>query len=801
MKEINQTMKIPRKNLLWIILISLFGCTIYFQTYNYNYTADDGIYSYFNKATQQGLKGVDDLFAYGSMNFINTNPSNAATYRPFTLLTFALEKHIFGEFNPTNGHVFNIILYFFVLLVIGLLLSKIFTLKDIPIVIPLLILILYAVHPLHVEVVASIKSRDTLLSCLFAFTAIYYWLINSNKLTPWKKLITGFLFFIALLSKEESLTFIAVTFLISWYFLNINFTKSLKQSIPFIVTGGIYIIIRQVVLDSPTTDFNNILNNIIYITQGQERLATNLYIYLYYIKLLIFPHPLSWDYSFNQIAIKTMSNGWVLLSFIFFVGLAYFAIKGFRKKTVISFAILFYLSTFSIFSNFIPSITIGATMAERFMFIPSLGFFIILVYGLYLILLKFNVRKVLPSLLLIVLPFIIAYTVKSITRVPVWQDNLALFKSGINDSPKSWRTHLFFADELRQRAVNLSKDTLTVETSRDSSNLVFQKSVFHFKKSYSIIEGKAKGLYYLQALGECYLNLKDTAAAKEAFQKAVESPKLYFGLFHLGMISFNEKDYQSAIDYYQKALKANSPDFFSTNRNLALSYQMLNDYNNAIKFYEKALKYGKSDEINSSLSFCYLSIGNLEKAKSLNPKIKNVSEEEIIFLKSMTNGNVAYKSNNYVLARQYFEKCNSVFNKYGGATKYPEFLNAFAHTLLQTNDISRAKAIFKQVSDKNPKNYFALKNIGFISFQYEKKYEQAIQYYNQSLQANSPDYFQSYSNLGTLYLVKKQHDKAIENYELALKYGSSQTILNNLVLLWKSKGNQEKIAYYQALSK
>ncbi len=164
----------------------------------------------------------------------------------------------------------------------------------------------------------------------------------------------------------------------------------------------------------------------------------------------------------------------------------------------------------------------------------------------------------------------------------------------------------------------------------------------------------------------------------------------------------------------------------------------------------------------------------------------------------MESGNLAYRNNNFSTTRQYFENCFLNFEKYGGSSKYPEFLSAYAHCLLESADISRAKTIFKQVIFENPKNYFALKNLGFIAFQFDKNYTQAIHYYNLSIQANSPDYFQSYSNLGTIHLVINQTNKAIEYYELALKYGSSQMVLTHLFLLWKTKGDQESSEYYQA---
>jgi tetratricopeptide (TPR) repeat protein len=57
----------------------------------------------------------------------------------------------------------------------------------------------------------------------------------------------------------------------------------------------------------------------------------------------------------------------------------------------------------------------------------------------------------------------------------------------------------------------------------------------------------------------------------------------------------------------------------------------------------------------------------------------------------------------------------------------------------------------------------------------------------------------TYENLGTTYWQLNQIDKAIENYENALKFGQSTAIVNYLIDLWKYKGNAEKVTYYQLL--
>ena len=118
---------------------------------------------------------------------------------------------------------------------------------------------------------------------------------------------------------------------------------------------------------------------------------------------------------------------------------------------------------------------------------------------------------------------------------------------------------------------------------------------------------------------------------------------------------------------------------------------------------------------------------------------------------------------------------------------------------LNLNQIASAKTIFNRVIQVEPKNYYALVNLGDIAFHLEKNYVQAANYFSRCLDTKSPDYFKTYSNLAASYLMQNQTDKAIENYENALRYGSSPSVLNNLYSLWKSKGNQEKMEYYQSL--
>lgn len=792
--------RFPSKHIRWVLLVAFLGSAIYFQTYNYNYTQDDVIYTIENSATKKGIDGLADIFTHGSLFYYVLEPTNTGVYRPLTLFTFCIEFEVFRTFDPKNGHSINIILYFLVLVFAGLVLVRVFKTRKIPLPVPLLILALYALHPIHTEVVASVKGRETLLCALFVFLALYLWLRNVAKQSFLLKIAIGLIFFLGLLSKEEGITFVAVAFLISYIFLSKSIEGSLKEAIPFFIATVVFLLIRYIVLDQSIETYNSTLNNVIYSLQGPDRFATNLYVYLYYIWLLIFPFPLSIDYSYSQITPKTFSDIWVILSLLFFIFLLITSLKGFWRKTVIGFGILFYLCTFSVFSNLTEGITIGATIGERFMFLPSLGFCIVFVYSAYWLAKKMN-YKLASSLLVIFLPISMIYAAKSYSRTKVWSDNITLFKSAIKTAPKSWRVHNNLAEAARSKAIRMENDTSASKPKVDSILYWNQLARKEYELAFDIIKGLNTAPYqsYLN-YGELLFKLKDTTGAKSVFQKVTTLSLNPSAAWHnLGTIAFYERDFVSAVNYYQRALISNGPTYFSTYKYLGSSYLMLQDYNNAIKAYENALRYGKDAEITSNLSMLYANTGNLDKAISIGVNNGTGSAEEIKYKGLMNAGNIAFNQGKYREAINYLNKCESYYHQNGGYKAFPEYLVTLGRSYLKLNEMGDAKIIFNKVMKEDPRNFIALQNLGTIAYQYEKNYVKATEYFNMCLHANSPDLYFTYSSLGFLYWIQNMPDQAIQNFESALKYNYSKDIINNLYKLWSLKGNQEKVKYYQDL--
>ena len=205
-------------------IIFLFAVAIYFNTLWNNYALDDSVMIWQNKFTLKGLSGIKDLFTHDSLTGFwgekGSQMVSGGRYRPLSLLTFAFEVNFFG-LNPKVSHGVNVLLFASTcLLLYHLLLSLIPNKKDRPfyLSIPFIATMIYAGHPIHTEVVANIKGRDEIMGLLFSLLTLFISL-RYVKLQKPLDLVWGTLcFFLALLSKENAITFIAIIPLTYFFF-------------------------------------------------------------------------------------------------------------------------------------------------------------------------------------------------------------------------------------------------------------------------------------------------------------------------------------------------------------------------------------------------------------------------------------------------------------------------------------------------------------------------------------------------------------------------------------------------------
>jgi tetratricopeptide (TPR) repeat protein len=342
--------------------------------------------------------------------------------------------------------------------------------------VPFVTILIFIVHPIHTEVVANIKGRDEILSLLGALIAVLFslkYLQNQKKLY----LVLSFIFFsIALFSKEVAITFLAIIPIAIYFFREKQGVKNVFiVIIPIVVASIIYFYVRGKVIGGFSFETGTeLMNNSFLGMTVSERFATVFYTLLLYLKLIIIPHPLTYDYYPYHIPIMTWGNIWPIISFIVYLFLGIYAILGLKKKGIVAFGIFFFLITLSPMSNIL--FPIGVFMNERFVFTASIGIIIILAYVV-----SYKLPNKVKNTVLIqyfLLTVLLVYSVKTISRNSVWKNDFTLFTNDVNTSVNSAKSNTAAGGILIEEATKPGNEKVKKE--------YLEKSIKYLRKAIDI---------------------------------------------------------------------------------------------------------------------------------------------------------------------------------------------------------------------------------------------------------------------------------------------------------------------------
>ncbi len=567
----------------WIILA--FGFLLYANTLTHEYTQDDAIVIYDNMYTTQGVAGIPGLLKYDTFKgFFKVEGKDklvsGGRYRPFTPLMFAIEWQLFKRPKKDDngkvekdangntlyqayfiGHFINGLLYGLTGIVLYLLLLQILVSrfgKDFACFVALLTSIIFIAHPIHTEAVANIKGRDEIMTLLGSLAALYYsWRAYKEEKTIFS-IIAAILFFIALLSKENAITFLAVVPLTFYFFSKADFGAIAKHTAPLFAAAIVFLAIRFSILGTSMGPLSmELMNNPylkiegnqwVHFTAG-EKMATIMYTLGYYVKLLLVPHPLTHDYYPRHIDIMSFGDWQVLLSLAFYGVIGFFAVRGLAKKDLISYGILFFLLTTSIISNIV--FPVGTNMSERFMFMPSVGFCLILAVLAWRWAAQKDKLGNLQMVMGVAAIFIVLLSAKTVMRNMVWKDNYTLFTTDIKTSQNS------------VKLLNAAGAETSINAAKKTNEAVRNKEL-------------QESLVYLE--------------------RAVELHPTYKNAFlQLGNVNNYLKNYDKSIQYYQKVLSLDQNDQNGFN-NLGITYREAGKFFGEKGNMQKAMTYLKKAE-------------------------------------------------------------------------------------------------------------------------------------------------------------------------------------------------------------
>ncbi len=571
------------------IILAFIAFIIYSNTFKHEYAFDDMMAIVSNDYVQQGFAGIGDIMtkdAYQSY-LEHKNGGNqlaGGRYRPLSLVTFAIEQQFFGTNAPEDPgkvgsrkpeveaklisdmhtrHVINVLLYALSVVVLLYFLRKVIF-PESP-VIAFLTALLFTIHPLHTEVVANVKSRDEILSVLFI--ALTFIQAFKYKETGKKKdMIWGLVaFFLALLSKEYAVTLIALLPLSFYLLKKETIAQSFKSAAPFAIPFVVYMMLR---LSSVTAAAEgaeaDIMNNPYLYATGLQKIATEIMVLFNYLKLLVFPHPLTADYSFNQIPYTDFGNPIVLLSLGIHIALITTMCYLFIKRHILCFAIAIYLANLSLVSNIL--FNIGAPMGERLVYHSSIGFAMAVAYLLYRGLGTIKPANVSNAILAGLMIVVVALSgFKTLDRNQAWKNNNTLFFTDVKTSPNSVLVNTNAGSACMSYGKENRADTA-------KSREWFGKGVTYFSKAISINKGH---MLAYQNRGLCYFNMGNpdraladwdtvrTHAPNHAdLAKYLDAAGRYF--FSQGMKFNKENNTGDAIAAFRKAADAapNVPDIW-----------------------------------------------------------------------------------------------------------------------------------------------------------------------------------------------------------------------------------------------
>jgi protein O-mannosyl-transferase len=639
----------PHVLAIFIATFLLYGNSIW-----NDYSGDDCIVINENSFTLQGFKGIKDIITSdgvldGWMKKENSSAEKEGfrkRYRPLSQLSFAVEIQFFGQ-NPHFSHFVNVFLYAIIGILIFILLLKINPNQATRYLsFPFIAAVIFIAHPVHTEAVSNIKSRDEILAMLFALCSLLFCL-KYFETDKFKFIFSAVLcFFLSLLSKENAVTFLVVVPLFIYYIYpsaqdksNNTFYKHLSVFIPLTGIIVLYYVLSSLVIGQNNPSWtNDILNNHFYKCTFVQKFGTIFYSLGKDLQLLIFPYRLLCDYSIFQIQIHDLFEIIPIVSILIYTAIFIYAFINIKSRNIPGLAIIYYLATMSVYSNLF--VLTGVAVAERFLFMPSLGFAIILSYIITVKLQELITHKQVKKVIVpvIVILIITSYSCLVLPRNKEWKNLNSILKADVDKPNNCARLNFNYAklmfdgtmgngsgfiDSVRTAKCYYLKSVKIYPEFRDALNLLaycyyiaykdYDSTVYYYLKSLKVNSDQEQ--LYKNIIN--VLNIKnDNAYSQKTIRQLIElNPDQAMLYYYLGKTYQKLEMIDSAIFYVDKAIKMN-PAYTKAVDDLIVILKNLD-----FKKYDMAEVYNRLGEIYLENKNDYtVSISYFVKATQLNSK-------------------------------------------------------------------------------------------------------------------------------------------------------------------------------------
>jgi tetratricopeptide (TPR) repeat protein len=694
--------------------------------------------------------------------------SHAST-RPVANISFAL-NYFFHQYNVVGYHLVNIFIHILTAVFLYHLIKQTLLTPSLRERyshyhwIPFFATALWFIHPIQTQAITYIVQRMTSLAAMFYILALLLYvkgrlagILNKKSRSWFAGCIICCIF--AFGCKQITLTLPVFIFLYEWYFFQDLSIAWLKRRLPYFA-GVIVVIALLGIFYTGKNPLKMLSAPYAYLGFTMtERLMTQFRVVIYYISLLVFPHParLNLDYDF-LVSHSLIDPPTTLICLAIIVGFIVSAFYTARKKRLLSFCILWFFGNLVIESSVISL----ELVYEHRLYLPSM-FVSLAVVSLFYRFVRQNWLKI--AIFCFVTGFLCLWTYQ---RNRVWSDPVTLWQDCVSKSPNKARPHnnLGLILQLRGR---------------------IPEAVEHYHKALEIKPNFAEA-HNNFALALKEQNKLDEAAEhlRDAFRLRPNYPEAHY---NLASVLKAQGQLDEAINSYRRAIQLN-PDIAQAHYDLAVVLQSQNKLDEALAHYRKALllKHNPTG-VHNNLGIILQSQGRLTEAIT-----HFYSALQLMPYYPKAHNNLAYI---FQSQGRFYE---AIFHYQQALQTDPNFIKAhrnIADVLRLQGRFSEAIGHYQNVLRKFPEDADVNYHLALILASQEK-FDEALIHYRQTLQT-SPDQPLVLNDIAWILATHpdpntRDAPKAISFAERAAELTKHQnpTILDTLAAAYAAAGRFEK---------
>jgi tetratricopeptide (TPR) repeat protein len=416
---------------IFLFSIAIFGIYLPALHNGFIVNFDDHAYIIGNSSVREGLTYSGAIWAFTTVHSYN--------WHPLTWMSHMLDVQLFG-LNPWGHHLVNILFHVANSLLLFVILRKLTA----AFWGSLLVAALFALHPLHVESVAWIAERKDMLSTFFGFLAIlaYVDFARSSKTVTY---LLVFLFFVlSLMAKPMFVTLPFVLLLLDYWPLSrwhsslfdsgVAITESKPRALSSLIMEKVPLFTLAIASGAVTYYVQKKAGAFNMDTPLLLNMGNGLISYVKYIAKMFWPHPLAAIYPFNPDEINLLN---VIAAGIFLSAVSYLALRQMKNRPYFLVGWLWYLGTLI---PVIGLVRIGDhAFADRYTYIPLIGLFVTLVWGVHELIQRLHLKKEIVVALSIVVLSVLS--LRTIGQTKYWKNDIVLFEHAIEVTDNNAPAH------------------------------------------------------------------------------------------------------------------------------------------------------------------------------------------------------------------------------------------------------------------------------------------------------------------------------------------------------------------------